>query len=112
LRVTVARALTADGACASKLTATAAVLVRVIADGVAFVCASLSVATCIITTTFFATTITLFVTFDDAVATLLASNCLHLPVVAQAVGLDIVVSNGAADVANGAGRELINALLT
>jgi hypothetical protein len=94
------------------LAAAAAVLVGVIADGVAFELASRSVATIVVATSLCATTITLFIAFNDAVATLLASNCLDIPVVAQAVGLDIVVSNSAADVANCAGREFVNALLT
>jgi hypothetical protein len=112
LRVTIARALAADGACAGKLTAAAAVFVGIIANSIVFVFASRGVATRVVATAFCATTITFFVAFNDAVATLLASDCLHLPVVAQAVGLNIAVSNGAANVANSAGRELINALLT
>lgn len=112
LRITVARALTADSACACKLAVAAAVFVGVVADRVVLVSASRGVTAGIVATTLLATAVTLFVALYDAVTTLLASDGFHFSVIAQAIGIDIVVLDSTADVADRARREFINTSLT
>ena len=112
LRITVARALTADSACACELAAAAAVFVGVVADSVVLVFASRGVAAGIVATTLLTTAVTLFVTLYNAITTLLASDGLHFSVIAQAISIDIVVLDSTANVADRARREFINTSLT
>lgn len=86
-----------------------AVFVGIIADGVAFEGAGCCVAAVVVATAFFATTITFFLALDDAVAALLAGDGLDVSVVAQAISVDCVVANSAANVADGTLGEAFNA---
>jgi len=94
------------------LAAAAAVLIGIIANRVALVSASRGVTAWIVSTALLATTVALFVAFDNTVATLLASNSFNIPVVAQAVRPDVVVADSTADVADRARREFIDTALT
>jgi hypothetical protein len=109
LRVTIARASTADRTRTSELAVAATVLVGVVADGVVLVLAGRGVAAAIVAAAFCATAIALFIAFDNTITALLASDGLHVSVVAQAVRLDAVAQESTADVTDGAGREFVNA---
>jgi hypothetical protein len=94
------------------LTIAAAVFVGVVTDRVTLVEASRGVAAWVVATALLATTVALFIAFNNTVATLLASDRTHIPVVAQAICPDIVVADGTADVTDRARKELVNTALT
>ena len=112
LWITIARALAADGARACILAVAAAIFVGVVTDRVVLVSASRGVTAWVVTTALLTTAVTLFVALHDAVTTLLASDGLHISVIAQTISPDIVVLDSTADVADRAGRELVNTSLT
>lgn len=110
LRIAVAVAFPADGALGGELTVAAAVLVGVITDCAVLELASARITAVVVAAAFFATTVAVFIAFDDTVATLLPRDGLDVFVVAQAVGLDAVLADGAANVSNTARREVLNTL--
>jgi len=89
LRVAVTSASPADGALRLELAVIAAVFVSVIADGAVLVLARFGVAARVVSAAFGATAITVFAGLDDTIAALLACNGRDVPIVREAVGVDV-----------------------
>jgi hypothetical protein len=108
--VTDAGASATYGVICCELAAFATIFVGVVAYGVVLELACCRVTALVISTPGCAAAIAVFALFNDAVATLLTGDCSDAFVVCQACCLDAVTANGRANVADGARRELRNAL--
>jgi hypothetical protein len=110
LGVARARAGSTDERARRELTTLTAGLVAVVADGVAAELARPGVAALVVAAGFIPATIAVFAFFDDAVAALLTRDERDALVDGETVGLDGVAADGGADVANGAGGEVGDAI--
>lgn len=95
-----AGASSADSPIASELAAFAAPFIRIVAHGTGLELACRGFAAVVVPTALLTTAVALLARLDDAVAALLAADGLHLPVVRQAIRLDRVTADGAANVAD------------
>jgi hypothetical protein len=94
LRITGADARSADCAGGGELAVLTAVLIRVVADSVGLKLASVGIATRVVTTSCFATTVTLLIAFYDAVTTGLAGGKCNFLIVSKTIRLDAIAPQG------------------
>lgn len=91
-----------------KLTTLATSFVAVITDRSRRETAGGGIAAAITATAIGTPTITVFAIFDDAITALAATDRLDTSVIGQAVAVDGIPAQGAADVAHGTGGELVD----
>lgn len=108
--IAAACASSADSVCGSELAASAAVVVRVVANSSSLEFTRRRIAALVVATSFCAAAVAVLTLFDNPVSALLTCNGGNLSVVRQATAFNAIASKSRANVADGAGAKLRDTL--